>query len=129
MNLEGSVLCASYPVELEAHKIEMFLSPYFYKMEEVTADQLKLNGRYFVREGNETYFGTFLGRQRDHLRMLAGHVDTGEVALMYFHANRYYTHQIYRCIPWIRYQWEQYWLNQILRDITGDDTFDYSILP
>jgi len=129
MNLEGSVLCSSYPVELEAHKIEMFLSPYFYKMEEVTADQLKLNGRYFVREGNETYFGTFLGRQRDHLRMLAGHVDTGEVALMYFHANRYYTHQIYRCIPWIRYQWEQYWLNQILRDITGDDTFDYSILP
>jgi len=98
-------------------------------MEEVTADQLKVYGRYFVREGNETYFGTFLGRQRDHLRMLAGHVDTGEVALMYFHANRYYTHQIYRCIPWIRYQWEQYWLTQILRDIIGDETFEYSILP
>ena len=98
-------------------------------MEEVEAGQLKVNGRYFVREGNETYFGTFLGRDGDHLRMHCGNVNSANVAHMYFHANRYYTHQIYRCVPWLRYQWEQYWLNQILRDITGDETFEYSILP
>ena len=95
----------------------------------VTTDQLKVNGRYFVREGNETYFGTFLGIQGDHIRIHGGNVNSVSWSNMYFHATRYFSLSFYKCIPYLRYQWEQYWLDQILKDITGDETFTYSILP
>ncbi len=95
----------------------------------VTPDQLKLKGRYFVREGNETYFGTFLGMQGDHIRLHGGNVTSVHLSNMYFHAHRYFSVNIYKYVSLLKYQWEQYWLDQILRDITGDETFTYSILP
>ena len=95
----------------------------------VTPDQLKVNGRYFVREGNETYFGTFLGMQGDHIRLHGGNVASVHLSNMYFHSKRYFTLSFYKYIPLLRYQWEQYWLDQILRDLIGDETFTYSILP
>ncbi len=95
----------------------------------VTPDQLKLNGRYFVREGNETYFGTFLGMQGDHLRLHGGNVNSVNLSNMFFHTNRYFSVTIYKYVSLLKYQWEQYWLDQILRDVTGDETFTYSILP
>lgn len=95
----------------------------------VASDQLKVNGRYFVREGNETYFGTFLGKSGDHVNIHGGNVNSTSTENMYFHAHRYFSHSFYKYIPCLRYQWEQYWLDQILKDITGDETFTYSILP
>ena len=56
-------------------KLKRFSSLSF-KMEEVEADQLKLNGRYFVREGNETYFGTFIGKEGDHIRIVGGNINS-----------------------------------------------------
>jgi len=95
----------------------------------IASDQLKLNGRYFIRESNETYFGTFLGIQGDHIRIHGGNVNSVSLSNMYFHATRYFSLSFYKCIPYLRYQWEQYWLDQILKDITGDESFTYSILP
>jgi hypothetical protein len=106
--------------------------PYFFlkmSLQEITIDDLKINGRYFVREGNETYFGTFLGKEGDHIRIVGGNITYSSVSNMYFHTNRYYGITVYKYIPWLRYEWEQYWLNQILCNITGDETFDYSIMP
>jgi len=95
----------------------------------VTPDQLKVRGRYFVREGNETYFGTFLGMQGDHIRLHGGNVTSVHLSNMFFHANRYFSVTMYKYVSLLKYQWEQYWVDQILRDITGDETFTYSILP
>jgi hypothetical protein len=95
----------------------------------VTSDQLKVRGRYFVREGNETYFGTFLGMQGDHIRLHGGNVTSVHLSNMFFHANRYFSVTMYKYVSLLKYQWEQYWVDQILRDITGDETFTYSILP
>jgi len=97
-------------------------------LQEISSDDLKINGRYFIREGNETYFGTFLGKQSVHVIMLAGIVMSSSIGKMYFHT-RCYEITFHKYIPWLRYEWEQYWLNQILRHITGDETFDYSIMP
>jgi len=96
---------------------------------QVTSDQLKVNGRYFVREGNETYFGTFIGMQGNHVNIHGGNINSATSENMYFHGNRYFSHSFYKRVPYLRYQWEQYWLDQILKDITGDETFSYSIMP
>ena len=98
-------------------------------LQEILSDDLKINGRYFVREGNETYFGTFIGKEGDHIRIVGGNINSPSISRMYFHTNRYFTVSFHKYIPWLRYEWEQYWLNQILRNITGDETFDYSIMP
>jgi len=98
-------------------------------LQEISSDDLKDNGRYFIREGNETYFGTFLGKQGDHIQIVGGNVNSTSISRMYFHNNRYSVVTFYKLIPWLRYEWEQYWLNQILRNVTGDETFDYSIMP
>lgn len=97
-------------------------------LQEITPDQLKEGGRYFVREGSQTYFGTFLKVEGDHIKMRASTVGSTNMAHMYFHRLRYFHHTFYKCIPVLRHQWEQYWVNQILQDITGDETFHYSIL-
>jgi hypothetical protein len=109
----------------------MFHSLSFKKMslQELSSDDLKVNGRYFVREGNETYFGIFLGQEGDHIRILGGNLNSTSISKMYFHTNRYFSVTFYKYIPWLRYEWEQYWLSQILQDITGDETFHYSIMP
>jgi hypothetical protein len=98
-------------------------------LQEISSDDLKVDCRYFVREGNETYFGTFLGEKGDHIQIVGGNLNSTSVSRMYFHTNRYFTVNFYKYIPWLRYEWEQYWLNQILRNITGDETFQYSIMP
>jgi len=98
-------------------------------LQEILSDDLKVDCRYFVREGNETYFGTFVGVQGDHVILLAGNVNSSSIGRMYFHTKRYFNITFHKYIPWIRYEWEQYWLTQILQDITGDETFHYSIMP
>lgn len=98
-------------------------------LQEILSDDLKVDGRYFIREGNETYFGTFLGKQGDHVQILGGNLNSSSISRMYFHTNRYSVVTFHKYIPWLRYEWEQYWLTQILQDITGDDTFHYSIMP
>lgn len=98
-------------------------------LQEVPLDTLVENNRYFVKEGNQFYFGTYLGVQGDHLKMFAGYLHDTQYGNMYFHAHRYFSHTFYKYVPWLRYEWEQYWLNQILQDITGDETFTYSIMP
>jgi hypothetical protein len=98
-------------------------------LQKITYDDLKINCRYFVIEGNETYFGTMMGEIGDHVVMLARNVNSSSIGRMYFHTKRYYTITFHKYIPWLRYEWEQYWLNQILRNITGDERFHYSIMP
>ena len=98
-------------------------------LQEISSDDLKVNGRYFGREGNETYFGTFIGQEGDHIRISGGNVNSSSISKMYFHTNRYSVVTFYKLIPWLRYEWEQYWLTQILQNITGDETFHYSIMP
>jgi hypothetical protein len=97
--------------------------------QEILVDEMKTGGRYFIREGTQTYFGTFLGIYGNHIKMYASTIGTTNMAHMYFHSSRYFSHTFYKYIPILRYQWEQYWLNQILQKITGDETFHYSILP
>lgn len=98
-------------------------------LQEISPDKLKINCRYFIKEGNETYFGTFLGKQGDHVIMLAGNVNSSSIGRMYFHTQRYFVITFHKYIPLLRYEWEQYWLSQILTDIIGDESFHYSIMP
>jgi hypothetical protein len=99
-------------------------------LQEISTNEMVENHRYFVREGGNFYFATYKGIHGDHIKMFGGYLHDTSYGNMYFHSNyRYFSHTFYKYVPWIRYEWEQYWLNQILQDITGDDTFTYSIMP
>jgi len=53
------VVGAAYPVELEAHKIEIGSHFYFYKMKPIRYDELVLGKEYIIKKDGIVYTGTY----------------------------------------------------------------------